>query len=91
MAIIYDHLSDRRLGHLLRRRSTRQEEPVDMYRVEDDVIETLPDGRTIQVAAKGTEIPIGEARKLGLIKDTVSTGPSEVKEPTPAETKKAKE
>ena len=30
-------------------------------------IETLADGRTIQVAVKGVPIPIAEAKRLGLI------------------------
>lgn len=32
-----------------------------------DKIETLPDGRTIQVAVKGVPMPIAEAQRLGLI------------------------
>lgn len=79
MAVIYDHLADRRLGHLLRRRSTKQETPMDVYRVEEDVTETQPDGRLIQVAAKGTEIPMAEARRLGLVKDDKESGPKETK------------
>lgn len=79
MAIIYDQLKDRRLGALLRRRSTKQEKPMDVFRVEEDVIETGPDGRQTQVAAKGTEVPMAEARRLGLVKDTKETGPAETK------------
>lgn len=50
-----------------------------MYRVEEDVTETLPDGRTIQVATKGTDLPVAEARRLGLVKDDQTSGPSETK------------
>lgn len=61
-----------------------------MYRVEEDVTETLPDGRTIQVAAKGTDLPLTEARRLGLVKDDQETGPSETKTAEPQETKASK-
>lgn len=54
---------------------------MEVYRVTDDVIETLADGRTIQIAAKGTEIPVAEARRLGLVKDAQDAGPSETKAP----------
>lgn len=70
------------------------EEPVPMdnddntYLVEEDVTETLPDGRTIQRAAKGTRMPLAVARQMGLVKDTKQpAGPSESKEEAPAETK----
>lgn len=81
MAVIYDKMEDRRLGALLRRRVTKQEAAMEVFRVEADVTETLPDGRTIQVAAAGTEVPIAEARRLGLIKDEKQTGPAETKKP----------
>lgn len=81
MAIVYEQLDDRRLGHLLRRRSTRLEKVMEVYRVPEDVTETLADGRTIQVAAKGTEIPVAEARRLGLVKDAQEARPSETKTP----------
>ena len=45
---------------------------------EDDITQTLADGRTIQLAAKGVEIPVAVARSMGLIKDGES-GPSEFK------------
>lgn len=54
---------------------------MEVYRVTEDVTETLADGRTIQVAAKGTEVPIAEARRLGLVKDAQEAGPSETKAP----------
>lgn len=54
---------------------------MEVYRVTDDVIETLADGRTIQIAAKGTEMPIAQARQLGLVKDAQDAGPSETKAP----------
>lgn len=52
---------------------------MEVYRVTEDVTETLADGRTIQVAAKGTEVPVAEARRLGLVKDKQDAGPSETK------------
>lgn len=51
----------------------------DQYVVEEDVVETLPDGRTIQVAAKGSAFSMADARRLGLLKDAGDVGPSEVK------------
>ena len=51
-----------------------------VYEVPDDVYETLPDGRVIQIAVKGTALPLGEAQKLGLIKMDVKTTPAETKE-----------
>lgn len=53
--------------------------PNETYLVQEDVTETLPDGRTIQVAAKGTAIPLTEARRLGLVKDEQQAAPSETK------------
>lgn len=68
---------------------------METYHVAEDVIETLPDGRTIQIAAAGTDIPLVEARRLGLVKDEQSAGPTETKVDAPAEAKaegkKAKE
>lgn len=57
------------------------------WTAEEDVTETLPDGRTIQVATKGAEIPMAEAEKLGLVKAAPPPGPAETKEEAPAETK----
>lgn len=45
----------------------------------EDVFETLEDGRVIQTAAKGVEMPIAEAKALGL------TGDKAAAEPTAAE------
>lgn len=45
----------------------------------EDVTETLPDGRVIQVAAKGVAIPHAEAVRRGLVKGP-NTGPSELKQ-----------
>lgn len=50
-----------------------------IYRVPEEVLQTLPDGRTIQLAAAGTEMPLAEARRLGLVKDEQTVGPSETK------------
>ena len=58
-----------------------------MWTAEEDVIETLPDGRTIQVATKGTEMPMADAVRLGLVKDGAAARPSETKVEAPAETK----
>lgn len=61
------------------------------YLVEEDVTETLPDGRTIQRAAKGTRMPLAVARQMGLVKDAKQpAAPSETKEEAPAETKEEK-
>lgn len=46
---------------------------------EEDVTHTLPDGRTIQLAAKGVPVPQAEARRLGLVKDQQRQGPKETK------------
>src|SRR5436190_6507403 len=55
---------------------------------EEDIIETLPDGRTIQKAVAGVPVPYAEAVKQGLIKEPKSQGPSETKpQPGPSETK----
>lgn len=51
----------------------------ETFIAEDDIIQTLPDGRTIQLAAKGVEIPLAVARTMGLVKDGAS-GPSEFKD-----------
>lgn len=53
--------------------------PQGRYRVEEDVIETTSDGRTIQIAVKGTEMTMAEAVRLGLVKTEQQQGPSEVK------------
>lgn len=58
-----------------------------VYVPEEDVTETLPDGRTVQVAVKGAEMPMAEAVRLGLVKAPAPAGPSETKEAAPAETK----
>ncbi len=51
----------------------------EMYTAEEDIIETLEDGRTIQVAVKGAQIPMSEALRLGLVKEQKQQGPSETK------------
>jgi hypothetical protein len=79
MAVIYEQLDDRRLGRLLHRRRFTPEERMSVHRVEQDVTETLPDGRTIQVAAAGTELPLEEAKRLGLVKEPEPQGPAETK------------
>ncbi len=53
--------------------------PTGRYRVNEDVTETLPDGRVIQVAVKGSEMTMAEASRLGLVKNEHFAGPSEVK------------
>jgi hypothetical protein len=58
-----------------------------VYVPEEDVTETLPDGRTVQVAVKGAEMPMTEAVRLGLVKTAPAPGPSETKEAAPSETK----
>lgn len=60
------------------------------YVAEEDVIETLPDGRQIQVAVKGESMPMADAVKAGLVKNQQQPGPAESKPaPAPAETKAA--
>jgi hypothetical protein len=56
---------------------------------EKDVTETLEDGRTIQVAAKGVPIPMVEAEKLGLVKGSAKTAESTKKAAEPTENKSA--
>lgn len=51
----------------------------EMYTAEEDVTEELPDGRLIQVAVKGAQMPMREAVKLGLVKPKKEQGPSETK------------
>jgi hypothetical protein len=46
---------------------------------EEDVIETLPDGRQVQKAVKGVPIPYADALKAGLIKAPEAQGPKETK------------
>ena len=53
---------------------------------EEDIFETLPDGRLIQLAAKGVPVAEAEARRQGFIKDNI-TDPSETKVTAPDETK----
>ena len=56
------------------------------YIPEADIIETLPDGRTVLVARKGVPMPLAEAKRLGFVKDAQPQGPSEIKtdgSPTP--------
>lgn len=53
---------------------------VEMYTAQEDITETLEDGRTIQIAVKGGQMPMSEARRLGLVKDSQHAGPSETKE-----------
>jgi hypothetical protein len=55
--------------------------------VEEDITETLPDGRTIQVATKGAEMPLTRAVELGLVKVSAQVTPAETKVAAPAETK----
>lgn len=50
---------------------------------EADITETLLDGRTIQIAARGVPVPYAEAVRLGLVKVEAPTGPTETK-PRPA-------
>lgn len=53
---------------------------------EEDIFETLPDGRLIQLAAKGVPVAEADARRQGFIKDS-NVGPSETKVIAPDETK----
>lgn len=49
-----------------------------LYTAEADITEALPDGRAIQLLAKGATISEVEARRLGFIKDA-PVGPTEIK------------
>lgn len=53
--------------------------PEGMFTAERDITETLPDGRTIQVATKGGQMPMSEARRLGLVKSSEKPQPAENK------------
>jgi hypothetical protein len=65
-------------------------EPQDtqnQYTPKHDVLETLPDGRQIVVAAAGRPVPMAQARELGLVKDGAGAGPAETKDEKPGESK----
>lgn len=60
----------------------------DFYTPENDIVETLPDGRTLLLASAGIPIPMHVARLQGFVKDDQTPGPSETKAettPTPTE------
>ena len=59
------------------------------WTAEDDIVETLPDGRQVQVAAKGAEMPMQDAVRLGLVKVSAQPAPQETKVAALAETKAA--
>lgn len=68
--------------------------PQPMYTLEEDVIETLEDGRTIQIGVKGAQIPMSEAIRLGLVDDPEAAKAKkeaavEAKKPAPEEAKPA--
>lgn len=44
-------------------------QPLAQYTLEEDYVETLDDGRTIQIGTKGQGIPMSEAIRLGLADD----------------------
>lgn len=67
----------------------KEQEPGATYTPEQDVYETLADGRTTLKAAAGVALPVTEAERLGLTKPTKSAGPSETKTETDAEAKAA--
>jgi hypothetical protein len=59
-----------------------------MFVPEEDVVQELPDGRQIQLAVKGAEIPLAKAIELGLVKESKQQGPKETKPAAvPSETK----
>lgn len=51
----------------------------DFYTPENDIVETLPDGRTVLLASAGIPIPMHVARLRGFVKDEQTPGPSETK------------
>jgi hypothetical protein len=63
--------------------------PGNTWTAEEDVTETLPDGRQIQVAVKGAEMPMADAVRLGLVKVSAQPAPSEAKVVEPSEKKAA--
>lgn len=57
---------------------------------DEDVIETLPDGRTIQIGVAGVPMPMREAIRMGLVPDPNAPAPVPAKAAAqigPAETK----
>ena len=63
----------------------------ELYFPENDITETLADGRTILVASKGVGIPLAEATVKGLVKDGAVVAPSEFKAAKDAEREAAEE
>lgn len=60
----------------------------DMYVAQEDVIETLEDGRTIQIAVAGGSIPMKEAIRLQLPGTAQEeTVPKKKEAPAPSESK----
>jgi hypothetical protein len=51
----------------------------DFYTPENDIVETLTDGRTVLLASAGVPIPMHIARLRGFVKDEQAPGPSETK------------
>ncbi len=51
----------------------------DFYTPENDIVETLADGRTVLLASAGIPIPMHVARLRGFVKDDQTPGPSETK------------
>lgn len=56
----------------------------ETYLPEQDIVETLPDGRTVLLAPKGIPILMSVARQRGFIKDAQLAAPAEIKD-APAE------
>lgn len=65
--------------------------PGNTYTAEEDITETLPDGRQVQVAVKGAQMPMADAVRLGLVKVNAQPAPAETKVDAPAETKAEEE
>lgn len=52
----------------------------ETYIPENDITQTLPDGREILVAIKGVAMPLAEAKRRGFVKADQPAGPSETKD-----------
>jgi hypothetical protein len=51
----------------------------EVYIPEEDIVQTLPDGRTVLLAPKGVPVPMAVARQRGFIKVAQLAAPAEIK------------
>src|SRR5215207_5752231 len=64
---------------MLRDETRQPQAPAGWFVAEDDIFETLPDGRVVQLAFKGTSMPMAEAERRGFAKVDQRVTPQEVK------------